>query len=78
MAGQIFYLDPHRSEGQSIPFEVNASARLTLLRDGAVVPGFDGRKVEAGRMLLDLERGRYEIRLIDESGRSARRRFEVR
>ncbi len=78
MAGQIFYLDPHRSEGQSIPFEWNASARLTLVRDGAVMPEFDDRKVEPGRMLVNLKRGRYEIRLIDESGRSARRRFEVR
>lgn len=75
---QVFYLDPHRHEGQSIPFELSAPAKLTLIRNGAVIPEFDGRNAGPGRLLIRLDRGRYEIVLMDQSGRSVRRHFEVR
>lgn len=76
LQGQVFYLDPE-SDGVGIPLELRVAGRLTLLKEGRIMAGFDQREVAAGRLLVSLSPGHYEIRLVSPEGHVLRH-FEVR
>lgn len=62
--GQVFYLDPHRPEGQRVPLEFRRSGGFwSLYRNGQAMPEFAGRPLKAGVTLLAIGRGRYMLRV---------------
>lgn len=74
--GQVFYLDPHRTDGQRIPVEfTRAGGTWSLFRNGQMVPGFERRALRPGTVFLALDRASYELRVLPEDIRIS---FRVR